>query len=560
MRWFGGSVSAGRAAIPVGARMVWSDPPLWTAGPWPDRLVRTRDGEGARITVFGTCSAQHADLGEALTARNLASTVGDWAGTYTVVRLQSSGDVEIITDAASACPLYMVRTSGGVVWGSSSFALSSLTRSRVDADWLASYLCDRQMPRADRSAWTGVVPIPPGHCLTLAAGTGAASASEWWVPAARSYEQALLVVRRTLTEGVRTRVEGVTASADLAGTDSTTLAVIAARYGPVATTTLHPEDVTEGGDLTYARALTIPSLSRTYFPLGPRHLPFAPGRDRLPVTDEPAPSTPLWSLFSEQLRAVARTGTVCHLTGDGGDNLFLPPPTHLADLARHGRLIRTTADAHAWARLRRTSPWPVIRSALRGDAHRLARPWLATPPWAAAPAVTAGTGRNADAVLVADVRGAARLAHADIQLAETLGVDLHNPYFDGALLEAVVSVPSWQRFSARRYKPVLIDAVGDLLPPSHRGRAAKGVFAADFHHGVRSHLARVLSMADGRLAAMGLIEPAPLQAAIRAVALGADTVWPSLLTVLGAEMWLESVEGAPATVWERQRRLNDDRC
>ncbi|GAA3047460.1 hypothetical protein GCM10020000_29500 [Streptomyces olivoverticillatus] len=186
------------------------------------------------------------------------------------------------------------------------------------------------------------------------------------------------------------------------------------------------------------------------------------------------------------------------------------------------------ADAQAWARLRKVSPWPLVAAALRRDAARLARPWPTRPLWHldAVGDREAADVPHADAALIASIRGAARPAYADCQLAEELGIELHNPYFDGAILDAVLSVPSWDRFAVHRYKPVLIDAVGDLLPELHRRRVTKGVFAEDFHQGVRVNLQRLLTLADGRLAAMGLINPGPLRAALQAAALGAKTVWP----------------------------------
>lgn len=35
-------------------------------------------------------------------------------------------------------------------------------------------------------------------------------------------------------------------------------------------------------------------------------------------------------------RLLTSEGAAVHLTGDGGDSLFMPPPVHLADLARAG--------------------------------------------------------------------------------------------------------------------------------------------------------------------------------------------------------------------------------
>ncbi|MFI8942710.1 albusnodin/ikarugamycin family macrolactam cyclase [Streptomyces syringium] len=549
MGWFGGCAPGARPVAPVGARLLWSDPPVWTVGSWPDRLLKTVRGDGALIAVFGSCSASVDDLARALTVEDLSAVGGAWAGSYTVVRTGRDGTVEVIADAAHACPVYTAQFPGGTVWGASSRALASLVGGGVDAGWLAAYMADKRAALPGRTAWEGVAPVPAGHRLVLRPG-GEVSVSSWWSPPRRSYAEAVPLVRRVLLEGVRARVERVASSSDLAGMDSTTIAVIAARYGPVLGMTAHPAGVTEGGDMTYARALEVPGLTRSPFPLQPCHLPFSEAGDPLPVTDEPAPSSASWAMFSAQLRAVSRAGAVCHLTGDGGDNAFLYSPTHLVDLVRRGRLVRLAGDAQAWARLRKTSPWPLVGAALRRDTGRLARPWLARPSWLTAPvAAPAPVEVGADAALIAGIRGAARLASADCQLAAALGVELHNPFFDGALLDAVVSVPSWERFSVRRYKPLLVDAVGDLLPEFHRRRVTKGVFAEDFHRGVRVNLGRVLSLSEGRLAAMGLVDPGPLRATIRGVVLGVKTVWPPLLAALGAEMWLEAIEAAPSVAW-----------
>ncbi|MFI6286732.1 asparagine synthase-related protein [Streptomyces sp. NPDC051018] len=145
-------------------------------------------------------------------------------------------------------------------------------------------------------------------------------------------------------------------------------------------------------------------------------------------------------------------------------------------------------------------------------------------------------------MLISSVRTSARTAHADTQLADTIGVELHNPYFDGAVLDAVVSVSAPLRFSVHRYKP--------LLPELHRSRTTKGVFTADFHRGLRANLRRVLEHTDGRLAARGLIDPAPLRTTVHAAALGAETIWAMLLPTLAVEAWLDSIENTPAIRWQ----------
>ncbi|MGH3621913.1 MAG: albusnodin/ikarugamycin family macrolactam cyclase [Sciscionella sp.] len=554
MRWFGGCAPSDRPFLPAGARMVWTDPPLWTIETWAPQQVRTAESRGARVVVFGPCSANANDIAGAATASDLAGAAAAWAGSFTVVRVNSVGTVEIITDAAGGCPLYTVNASTGLVWGSSARALSGLTGRRTDTEWLAAYLVDKQAVIAGRSAWMGVAPVPAGHRLVLRH-DGSTSGSSWWSPSTRDPQDSHMALRHALTAGVRIRVEPTPTSADLAGLDSTTIAMIAAQYGPITGITAHPASITHGGDLDYARALNVSGLSRMFLPLGAHHLPFTSTDEPMPPTDEPAPSTAVWAMFSAQLRASAIAGCRCHLTGDGGDNLFLPPPIHLIDLARAGRWLRLVRDAQNWARLRRQNPRPLIWAALRGDAQRVARTWATTPAWLTTPAPqSARPASGADAALIAEIRGVARAAYADIQLAGSLGVELNNPYFDGPVLDSVISMPAWRRFSAHRYKPVLLDAFADMLPETHQRRVTKGIFVGDFHRGIRANLRRILDLTDGRLAAAGLVEPASLRAIVHAAALGADTVWSALLPTLAAEMWLDAIEQAPATGWTAATR------
>ncbi|MGH3904349.1 MAG: albusnodin/ikarugamycin family macrolactam cyclase [Pseudonocardiaceae bacterium] len=553
MRWFGGCEPRDVRVVPADARVVWNDPPLWTIGNWAPQQVRTAESGGARIAVFGSCSANENEIAYVAAASDLAG-LATWAGSFTVVRVNSVGTVEIVTDAAGACPVYTAKTPTGLVWGSSSRALSGLTGRRVDTEWLAAYLVDKQTATADRSTWVGVVPVPAGHRLVLRPNRNM-SVLSWWSRSTRDPDSALKAIRRALAEGVRVRLESVPSSADLAGLDSTTLALIAAQYGPITGMTAHPASVGRGGDLDYARALNVPGLSRMFLPLEAHHLPFTPTDEPMPPTDEPAPSAAVWAMFSAQLRASAAAGHRRHLTGDGGDNLFLAPPIHLIDLARTGRWLRLARDAQDWARLRRQSSCPLIWAAMRRDVQRVARPWATTPGWLATSVPTpALPASSADDALIAEIRSVARAAYADIQLADSLGIELNNPYFDGAMLDAVISLPAWRRFSARRYKPVLVDAFGDMLPEAHRLRATKGIFVSDFHLGIRANLRRVLDLADGRLAAAGLVDPAPLRATVHAAALGADTVWSALLPTLAAEMWLDAIEQAPATEWTTATR------
>ncbi|WP_438488322.1 albusnodin/ikarugamycin family macrolactam cyclase [Streptomyces sp. S186] len=550
MRWFGGCAPDGPQIIPEGARVLWSEPRLWMAGKWPTPLIHMAKSRTALLAVIGPCAATQQDLAPALTARDLAKAVGHWPGSYTAVRFTTRAVVEIVTDPSGACPLYTTQTPNGLVWASSARALASLASGEIDPDWLASYLWDTAAPTDDRSPWKGVRPVPPGHVLTLAP-DGARFMDPWWsAPTPRPRTEALSGLRHALTEGIRARVENTPSATDLGGTDSATLAVIAARHRPLTAITAHPLGHTEGGDLDYARALRVPGLTKIEFPVETGHLPFSPAATPIPATDEPPPSTAVWAMLSAQLRLARAHGTLRHLTGDGGDHLFLTSPRHLVDYAHNRRWLPLVRDALAWARLRRQAPGPLIAAALRRDTEGIARPGLARPPWLTAdPSAPRWRPVTDTQALIASIRTVARTAHADTQLCDAVGIELHNPYLDGTVLTAVASAPAKDRFSAHRYKPLLVDAVGDLLPAPHRDRATKGVFTSAFHHGLRTNLDHVLDLTDGHLAARGLINPVPLRTTLHAAAMGAQTNWPTLLATLAAEQWLATINRTPAVRW-----------
>ncbi|MEU0636166.1 albusnodin/ikarugamycin family macrolactam cyclase [Streptomyces albidoflavus] len=546
MRGTGGGQpgGTGSAVVPQGARVRWSDPLWWTVGNWAGRLLCLGAGQSARIAVFGVSEAGAADLARALAAPDLGAAVRGWPGAFGVVRAVD-GRVEVLADAVGTVPVYWTRTATGVVWSTHARALAALAGDGPDPAWLAAYLRDQRVPAA-RSAFAHVHRVPPGHRLVLT--ERGAGVSPWWsAPAPGPYMGAVARLRTALTGAVRVRTgAGEPVSTDLAGMDSTTLTVLAERYGPVTGITAHPRGVTTGGDLDFARTLTLPQLTRRTFELTDRHLPFAEAE--LPATDQPPLSAHLWAMFSAQLAA----GLPVHLTGDGGDHLFQPAPTHLADLVAHGRLLRAARDAGQWARLRRISPVPLLRDALARDVAALAASGAgATAPW-----LTPGTAchrdpvdRNAAAALTDSLRAAARRAQADTELAASAGVELHNPYHDAAVLDAVLTARSWERGSSTRYKPLLVDAFGDLLPARHRARTTKGTFETSFHTGVRARLPHLLDHCDGHLAALGLICPERLRAALHRAALGARTPWRALLAVYGAEIWLRAVGNAPAPTW-----------
>jgi asparagine synthase (glutamine-hydrolysing) len=108
--------------------------------------------------------------------------------------------------------------------------------------------------------------------------------------------------------------------------------------------------------------------------------------------------------------------------------------------------------------------------------------------------------------MLAALVNSARSARADVELAAMLGVRLENPFFDAQVIDAYLSLPLEEMPEPARYKPILIEAMRDVLPAALKRRVTKASTTADHYEGVRRSLSAVDALLDGCLADAGLID------------------------------------------------------
>lgn len=593
---FGGFTRGSGGLRPVAASHLGPDGLLWQTGPSGARSLATPDG--GQVTVLGWCGATDAEL-RVLVCRPLPDDLAwRWSGAYAVVEQRGQHTV-VHTDPAGALPLYATRYEGGWAWSNSTRALADLTGARVDPMRVAVAVFLPHVPAAvgTRTFFTGVQQLPPGARIELTAGRDLRCTTVWRPdpvpgPAHRR-------LRSALEDAVRLRTAGdPDLTCDLSGgLDSSSLALLAATARPdsgaLHAVTVHPAGQTDGADLTYARqaAAHHPRLIHHLLPLSAEHLPYT-DITAVPVTDEPAPSTLTRARLEWQMRWMRdRLGSRTHLTGDGGDSVLFVPAAHLADLLRHRHYRQAVAEAAGWARLRHRPVLPLLRQARvltrtaraqaladlataledyaspagRGDVRWF--PALPLPRWA----TSAAAGMLSDAahevaaaadplpdldlavrILVDEVREVARTAVADAQLAAASGMELHNPFLDASVVDAVLRTELRARPPVHAYKPVLARAMVGVLPDSLASRTTKGSFNADHYTGLRANLKELQHLADGRLAALGLVDPALLGAHLAQAAAGIPMSLAPLEQALAAEAWLRTLDQSTIT-WSRPR-------
>ncbi|MEU6488442.1 albusnodin/ikarugamycin family macrolactam cyclase [Streptomyces sp. NPDC046887] len=576
---------------PLGAESI-TTPSLWRLGSIP---VRTAQRPSRRVHVIGLCGATDEET-QALADRPIsARATWQWPGTYAVLEEVEHGLV-LHTDPAAALPLYAVAWQGIWAWSTSARYLAALADACLDIKRLACAILAPSVPvlSSGRTYFSGVEQLPPGSRIELPATGGRYTCSTTWCPDPLNGPPPHLRLRDALTSAVRLRADTDPAlSSDLSGgLDSTTVAVLASRAAPdpVNAVTIHPHGVLDGADLRYARLTAAASHGRLRhhrLPLGDEHRPYTRITD-VPVTDEPAPSTLTQARLLAQFSWMRREfGTGTHLTGDGGDSILFQPPAHLADLLRHHRYTRAAREALGWARLRHTAVAPLLRSAAimttttreralaaltteltsrakqnRGDAR-----WFFTlpvPAWADPSAVRLLTEAAEDyaavpdplpgldasvRILVDEIREVARTAVADAELADACGIELHNPFLDASVVDAVLRTPLGQRPPLYAYKPVLTKAFADVLPTELTGRITKGAFEADHYGGLRAALPALLATGGMNLASLGLIDVKGFRDQMLQAAAGVPVPLAHIEQALAADAWSHAITRAPEPMW-----------
>jgi asparagine synthase (glutamine-hydrolysing) len=111
-------------------------------------------------------------------------------------------------------------------------------------------------------------------------------------------------------------------------------------------------------------------------------------------------------------------------------------------------------------------------------------------------------------------------------------------------------VPGWQRGGPTAYKPLLSEALADLLPSVVAHRRTKGDSTSDHICGLRANLPQILQLADGHLASADLIDPGQLRALLNQAAAGLPMSAAAVEPAVTAEVWLRSLTRTPDIRWE----------
>jgi asparagine synthase (glutamine-hydrolysing) len=560
----------------------------WILGDWADDVASVGEAGDVKIAVIGQHALTSRQLGAAAarsrTVADLDRLAASLVGSSHLVG-SVAGVVRVQGTVTGVRRVFHARIGDAVVAADRADVLAGLIDAGLDEARLAVHLLEPPIlyPLAGQPVWQGVALLPTDHYLELD-GDRRDRMVKWWTPPepAAPMAEGAQALREAMSAAVEARVRGrELVSCDLGGVDSTAVCSLAARRGAkvVAYTAASPDPLAD--DVLWA-GRTVAGLGNVEHHVIPAHempLVYHGVLDMNERLDEPcaaAVDRDRWLIIAQ--RAAAR-GSRLHLTGFGGDELLYGSLAHLHSLLRTRprvavRHLRGFVAKYRWPRaevLRQLRDGRPYRAWLRAIANSLTAPprpledplldWgfqPRLPPWVTPDAVHAvrelilTEAHNAEPLAptrgqhreLETMRFVSRIARQFGELSARSGIALAAPYYDDRVIEAGLGVRPEERITPWHYKPLIREAMRDIVPAKTLARSTKANGTCDEEPGLRRHRAELLALwDDSRLGRLGLIDTDELRETCT------RPLPPSLqLSVLhqsvACEMWLRTLEPA----------------
>jgi asparagine synthase (glutamine-hydrolysing) len=577
-----------------GAPKLWADEAMARQG-----LVTTvSSGAGTAVVVGWVGSVRDRVAG----ARGLLDDFGRPGavprlptGDYAAV-LVCRDRILLMRDEQARIPLFL-RESGGRVSAVSTSARRLGGGAEPDRRYFCRYLTGNMaQPHSELTPFTGVRRILGGEVVELSV-TGQVRgrvprrvppADAPSVPAGEGPRLGVAAkdLRRALEDAVGRRMGRMTACHVSGGTDSTSIALLAARL--LATGEARPGGLVllagrfDSGELAGERPYLDEAMEeiRRHGPAARQVIvdvgdlaDFDDFQHHAGDPDEPhahAFRAPFWSRLHA---AAVELGCDTLMTGCGADPIADANPLHLHRLARTGQLRQLAKQARAWAAGSERGVRDIVSDYVVQPAFPLAAERVtalvrrrgtvlgglgsfARPPWLRSAFARAHGYREASAAESRFVFGrrpeqslydAANYRAAPDPLswrrARQDGFFLSHPFLDPEVIAVMRHLPAEAAFCPGRPKAVLREAMADLLPPRIRGRAVKVPFNELYARGLRTHGDELIDLCRSArhplVAEMFDIET--LCRAVREARLGIGDAYSSdrVNSSLALVMWLE---------------------
>lgn len=277
-----------------------------------------------------------------------------------------------------------------------------------------------------------------------------------------------------------------------------------------------------------------------------------------PEIDEPSLSCLAYPEIARLASEMRQSGSTVHFSGRGGDHVFTPPNLlYLMDLAvRNQKVFRS--DLRYWSSAPGETAADVLYRQvllpLVADCEWRFRypppPWMCKTfrAWAMYYGVSSGSSRltqfeerHVQDHLVHICRGAAHAQQAAALLCKC-GIESHQPYFDGRLVEFIIRIPPRELCNPGLPKSLLREAFGESIPEAIRQKWRQpggGMIFASKLRRVQDDLERMLR--GSVLADLHIIDPSIAVVHLRRLLQGELQLINGLALLVSAELWTRTM-------------------
>lgn len=483
-------------------------------------------------------------------------------------------------DPLGAYPLFWTQAGGTTAFATGLAPLVALLPTHsLDASQLAEGLlaASSGRERSEACVYAGISRVLADTSVTVETERGSIQRHRYWdwlEQAVDPGSDRLLDLapryRELLAEAVRQRMIGSSGAELSGGMDSTSVCLLALglvrageAQGPLHAFSLVYETLP---DLAKERRYVDVAVTGAGAQLLHHSLP---GDDLLdfdgftdpPAHDEPNPWIDI-APWRAELSLAAQLGVRSILTGMGADDLLDLRPYHLSDLLRTGHCLTAWRDACRWAEAYRGNALRVLRRYGFAELRQNGRPGSRVresrdprrmntdeaaqrriPPWIRPEFARrhhlgerlADQDRRAHmsetpALVSLGVQALKCRVGQDYrwQLAAPLNVALTHPFLDPRVASFALGALHRLRPEPGRFKPLLADAMINLIPDTIRLRSDKRPFNEVFYLGLRRNLPALLAVLDTpALTDLEMVDTDVVARVLEDAALGITTPWSS---------------------------------
>jgi len=546
----------------------------------PGIRVALDTANGRTAALFGCHYTTDDEVAEALRGGDEAlSALHHRADGSTILAVSGNAETWYRPPAFGSIRLHYTLTEHGFVCSDNVFLLIEFAmRPEIDRRALALHLIEPVPHHLTlRPLITGIESVPCMSDLRLYYRSSVTG--RWWYPptATRSISESADNLREALVGAVAARCRYPVVSTDLSGGyDSSAICAIAAKMRSVIGITAPSRD-NMSEDVHWAVKLGASSSNIIHRIMDPADLPltYAELDDRYEAPDLPSIAV------TGRARVLAVVGfggdsaNRVHLAGHGGDHVLSGVPTYY-----HDSLLSAPVESidrlHAFASLFGWSMRELLRAAAErksygkwwreypvvpGTEIDLRTPMLGWSPPLSIPVWTSERARShiVDAIrelgrshepwgqrgLHTDIESileGVRTARAIRQMGESMGVSIASPFTDDKVIEACLATKVADRVSARTYKPLLREAMSEIVPDSLLQRNTKDDGSIDVVGGLTEHRDELAKLWENSvLASLGLIDGPRLRSLCETPS-ATEIQSGAMYSTIGCELWASSAD------------------